>query len=134
MKSCRKLSQFNQWSPNCGPETSSLTEKMRAPKLPSMFRNVRSTPRQFNMRSPHFDRRAVGWAERKSALDAAYEREQTDRDGTGDATARPQRVKLRRGMSADTRRQDQKKRSIRILAIIAVLLFILWYLDSWMAK
>jgi hypothetical protein len=97
---------------------------MRAPKIPSMFRNVRTSPRQFKMRSPHYDQREAGWAERQAALDAQFDSGQ----------APPQRVKLRRGSSVAARKQAQKKRSTRILLIIMALLFILWNLESWMAK
>ena len=43
---------------------------MKPPRLPSPFRNVRSTPRNFTFRSSHVDARAMRWKERKEAIEA----------------------------------------------------------------
>ena len=45
---------------------------MKAPRLPSPFRNVRHAPRSFTFRSSHVDQRALRWKERKEALEAEY--------------------------------------------------------------
>ena len=43
---------------------------MKAPRLPSPFRNVRHAPRNFTFRSSHVDGRAMRWRDRKEALEA----------------------------------------------------------------
>ena len=48
---------------------------MKPPRLPSPFRNVRSTPRNFTLRSSQVDARAMRWKERKEAIEAEVDRE-----------------------------------------------------------
>jgi len=98
---------------------------MKAPRLPSPFRNVRHAPRSFTFRSSHVDARAMRWKERKEALEAEGSGEAVDglrklrfRQGSGPGLDRATRVEVT--LSA------RRRAMARSLVILAVLLYAAW--------
>ena len=98
---------------------------MKAPRLPSPFRNVRHAPRSFTFRSSHVDARALRWKERKEAIEA----EVTGNNGSG-----PRKVRFRQGagpgLDRTTRVQAtlaaRRRAMFRSLVILVVLLYAAW--------
>ena len=98
---------------------------MKPPRLPSPFRNVRSTPRNFTLRSSHVDARAMRWKERKEAIEAEV---------NGTTTGAPKKLRFRQaeatggareGRLASLRRSRQRA-MLRSVAILCVLLYAAW--------
>jgi hypothetical protein len=98
---------------------------MKAPRLPSPFRNVRQAPRSFTFRSSHVDGRAMRWKERRDALEAEVE-------GAGDDAPRKLRFRQFAGPGLDRVTRIQATRSarrramLRSFAILLVLLYAAW--------
>ena len=98
---------------------------MKAPRLPSPFRNVRQAPRNFTFRSSHVDGRAMRWKSRKEALESEV-------NGTSEGV--PRKVRFRQGagpgLDRVTRiqatRSARKRAMLRSLAILVVLLYAAW--------
>ena len=98
---------------------------MKAPRLPSPFRNVRHAPRSFTFRSSHVDARAMRWKERKEALEAELSAESAEgprklrfRQGAGPGLDRTTRV--------EATLTARRRAMLRSLIILAVLLYAAW--------
>ena len=98
---------------------------MKPPRLPSPFRNVRSTPRNFTFRSSHVDARAMRWKERKEAIEAEV---------NGTTTGAPKKLRFRQaGATGGERegrlaalRRSRQRAMLRSVAILCVLLYAAW--------
>ncbi len=98
---------------------------MKAPRLPSPFRNVRHAPRNFTFRSSHVDGRAMRWKQRKEALEAELE---------GAADDAPRKLRFRQlagpGLDRESRieatRSARRRAMLRSFAILLVLLYAAW--------
>lgn len=99
---------------------------MPAPKLPSMFRNVRTKPRQFSMRSPHYDQRKEKWGKRKAQLDADFSKD--DPQAPGRLSFRGKRP------SSDERRKVQVRRLLRTVIAMIGLVYLSVKLAEWLVK
>lgn len=98
---------------------------MKAPRLPSPFRNVRHAPRSFTFRSSHVDQRALRWKERKEALEAEVHgpsegppRKHRFRQGAGPGMNRFERVRATQ--------RARRRAMLRSVVILAVLLYAAW--------
>ncbi len=98
---------------------------MKAPRLPSPFRNVRHAPRNFTFRSSHVDGRSMRWKTRKEALEA-------EADGAEGESPRKLRFRQSAGPGLDRASRIQATRSarrramLRSFAILLVLLYAAW--------
>ena len=104
---------------------------MRAPRLPSPFRNVRQAPRNFTFRSSHVDARDMKWKERKAAIEAEV-RGEDEAKGSRKLRFRSEgglRVE-RQGRLAALRRA-RKRAMLRSTAILLVLLYAAWRGLKW---
>lgn len=101
---------------------------MKAPRLPSPFRNVRHAPRSFKFRSSHVDGRALRWKERKEAIESAMS---SAADGAEEA---PRKMRFRKGVGPGIDRaartaatQKARRRAmLRSAAILVVLMYAAW--------
>ncbi len=99
---------------------------MKAPRLPSPFRNVRHAPRNFTFRSSHVDGRAMRWRDRKEALEA-----EAGGEAANDA---PRKLRFRQsagpGIDRESRiqaaRSARRRAMVRSFAILLVLLYAAW--------
>lgn len=104
---------------------------MRAPRLPSPFRNVRQAPRNFTFRSSRVDARDLKWKERKAAIEAEVL-------GEGEAT-QPRKLRFRGEVGVPVERQGRlaslrrarKRAMLRSTAILLVLLYAAWRGLKW---
>lgn len=96
---------------------------MKAPKVRSPFRNIRTEPRQFTFKSPHYDPRKMKIEERISQLDAELEAEST---GT---YSRKRKLEFKR--RRDAQMHESKGRILRFIAILIGLIFALYYGLQW---
>lgn len=98
---------------------------MRAPRLPSPFRNVRHAPKTFTFRSAHVDNRALRWKERKEAIEA---------EALGASGGQPRKLSFRGGPVSRSERElgvqatmrARRRAMLRSAVILAVLLYAAW--------
>lgn len=100
---------------------------MDAPKLPSVFRNVRREPKKFGYRPKFYDPKAEELEERKKKIEAELAREQ------GQAVnSKPYSVKFQRTHTRNTLRGMAFGSNIRLIIILAILLFLIFSAVRWL--
>lgn len=106
---------------------------MKAPRLPSPFRNVRQAPRSFTFRSSHVDARALRWKERREAIEAEL-------GGTSEEAPRKLRFRqgvptgVDRGSRVRLTRLARRRAMVRSGAILVVLLYAAWQGLLWVEQ
>lgn len=108
---------------------------MEAPRLRSMFRNVRTEPKKFVFKSRHLPDTRQEWAERKKRVEQEV--------WGADADSGPAPIRFRRGgnpleTAAEARRmrressiRDARKAMIRALIIAMLLVWVAWEGLKW---
>jgi hypothetical protein len=101
---------------------------MRAPKIPSMFRNVRTEPRRFELRSRHYDPKQKELEERRKKIE-----EEMGVHAEGEDQAPPKRIDLK-GKRARRNSYTKSSRSsfYRLLIILAILIFLAYRGLKWL--
>ncbi len=97
---------------------------MRVPRL--FFKNVRTEPRRFEFRSPHYDPKKRELEERQERLDQEIARERGE--VTDEAT--PPRVSFDRSRRVRAK-QSSRTRVIRFVLILAALCYLLYQGILW---
>ena len=104
---------------------------MQAPRLRSMFRNVRTEPRRFEFKSRHLPDLDAKWAERKDRVQAELARE----DGVDVSSQRPIRFGKTSQLGKTSQRRNQIKGAryamLRAAMIAAVLVWLAWKGIQW---
>lgn len=98
---------------------------MRAPKVPSFFRNVKTDHRRFTFRSPHYSPKDETLEQRKRRIEAEVARERGEEVNAG-----PVQISFDR-----SRRQGRRRSSLmstlRTLIILIVLVYLLYKGIQW---
>ena len=81
---------------------------MQAPRLRSMFRNVRTEPRRFQFRSRHLPDLDLKWTERKERVEA-----EVSAAGSEDPSKRPLRFRSRRFGAPSPEWQERRSAQVR---------------------
>lgn len=99
---------------------------MKPPRLPSPFRNVRQSPRDFRFRSAHVDQRALKWKERKEAIEA--EVMGPEEGGLPRKLRFRGEAQGRRGQEGrlDALRRSRRLAMLRSVVILCALLYAAW--------
>lgn len=113
---------------------------MEAPRLRSMFRNVKTEPRRFQFRSRHLPELDEKWLERKRRAEAALGQTTEHADSTGAKGVRP--ISFRSGPSGGgdwrARRVQQIRGArwamIRAGVIAVGLVWLAWKGIQWVEK
>ena len=98
---------------------------MKAPRIPSPFRNVKTTHRRFEFRSPYFDPRRQELEERKRRIEEEVARE---RGEPVNPTSR--RISIGKRRKDATRRQSLMA-MLRTVVILIVLVYLLYKGIQW---
>lgn len=85
-----------------------LSFSMQAPRLRSMFRNVRTEPRRFQFRSRHLPDLDPKWTERKERVEA-----EVSAAGSEDPSKRPLRFRSRRFGAPSPEWQERRSAQVR---------------------
>lgn len=98
---------------------------MRAPKFPSLFRNVKTDHRKFRFRSPHIDTKEQELEARRKRLEAEVARERGEEI---DESYREIRFNRRR---RQIKRKSGYMATLRFLVILVVLIYLLYKGIQW---
>jgi hypothetical protein len=109
---------------------------MQAPRLKSMFRNVRTTPRRFDFRSRHLPELDEEWQARKSRVE-----QEVSASSDGDGNRREIRFRSPR-KAASGQRTEQRQQQIagarwsmlRAALIASVLIWLAWKGIQWVEQ
>lgn len=98
---------------------------MKAPRIPSLFRNVKTSHRRFEFRSPYFDPRERALEERKQRIEAEVAREK------GEAVAHPpHKIEIGRRRTKVTRTQSLWA-MVRTIVILIILVYLFYKGIQW---
>jgi hypothetical protein len=98
---------------------------MKAPKLPSLFRNVKNDHRKFTFRSPYVDKRKQAIEERLNEIErevAAERGEQTDFP--------PKKISFG-GRRRTRRRKSNLMATLRVILILVILVYLMYKGIQW---
>lgn len=98
---------------------------MKAPRIPSLFRNVKTSHRRFEFRSPYFDPRERELEERKRRIEEEVAREK------GESPANPPRKISIGKRRADVTRRQSLMAMARTLIILIILVYLLYKGLQW---
>ncbi|NQX91088.1 MAG: hypothetical protein HRT74_02935 [Flavobacteriales bacterium] len=100
---------------------------MEAPRLPSIFRNVQKEPKRFRLKSRHYNPKESELEKRKLAI----QREVGMEDGV---SAAPPKINItQRRKERGTYRSSSRQSFIRLMAILAALLFVAYKTWQWLS-
>jgi hypothetical protein len=109
---------------------------MQAPRLKSMFRNVRTAPRRFEFKSRHLPELDEKWQERKTRVEQHLSAEE-------DGASEPRTIRFRsKGSASSNERSEQRLQQIagarwsmlRAGLIAAVLIWLAWKGIQWVEQ
>jgi hypothetical protein len=100
---------------------------MDAPKLPSVFRNVRREPKRFGYRPKFYDPKAEELEERKKKIEAEIARDQGQV-----VNNKPYSVKFQRAHKRNSLRGMAFGSNVRLVIILAILLFLIFAAVQWL--
>lgn len=98
---------------------------MKAPRLPSLFRNVKYDHRKFSFRSPHVDKRQATIDQRLKEIEREVARERGEE--TDDV---PRKISFGR-RRRENRRKAGFRASLRFVIILIVLMYLLYKGIQW---
>lgn len=98
---------------------------MRAPKVPSFFRNVKTDHRRFKLRSPHYNPKDETLEQRKRRIEAEVARERGEEADAGPVQISFDRSRMRR------RRKSSLMSTLRTMIILIVLVYLLFKGIQW---
>lgn len=99
---------------------------MDAPKLPSIFRNVRREPKRFGYRPKFYDPAEEEREERRKRIEEELAREQ------GKAPERPLKVNFRTANRRNSFRGAALGSSLRMIVILVILMILLFSAVRWL--
>ena len=100
---------------------------MNISRIPSIFKNVKREPKRFNYSPRHFDPQAEELEKRKAKI-----REEMGME-TGEGS-RDIKIDFRSSMGRGRRRGSAPSSSLRMLLILAILLFLAFSVIKWLER
>jgi|TARA_B110000093_G_C12862559_1_gene364096 hypothetical protein len=100
---------------------------MKAPRLKSMFRNVKNKPRAFSFKTRHTEGMRGDWDERKNRVESEVGREK----GEGSIAAPRINFKRKRHANRVSAKKAARIAMIKTLLIGAVLLYVTYEIIIW---
>lgn len=101
---------------------------MEAPRLPSIFRNVKREPRRFRYRPKHYDPRAEAIEERKKLIEDELARER------GEEAAGLRKPSFRSSWQRQSYSSAASMANLRLIVILIVLLVLAFAAAGWLEK
>ena len=101
---------------------------MEAPKIPSIFRNVRKEPKRFRYRPKHYNPRKEELKERKRMIESEVRREE------GEESGERSRTDFRPNWGGQKYRKGASAANLRLVVILMILLFITYMVVQWLGK